>query len=282
MRGSGVELEPNERLEYRRLPDVPGAEVLIAERCLRRWRVFHETYSVCSLTELRGAMAQWRYRGGLHESGSHSLMLIEPGETHVNPSPLKQPGDFRAVFIAPQLVEQAAIELGMRGRPHLERAHSSDPRLFEAFGRFHRALDEQTSGLERESRLAQCVRLLIEECSETPPPELRHARRAGLARVRDLIHERYAEPIRLADLADISGMSRFHLAHEFAREFGLPPHAYQLAVQVQKAKWLLSTGYPLAQAAADTGFADQSHMTRHFKRILGVTPGSYCRSAVAN
>jgi transcriptional regulator GlxA family with amidase domain len=61
----------------------------------------------------------------------------------------------------------------------------------------------------------------------------------------------------------------------FHREVGLPPHAYQIQVRVARARALIATGVPLAEVASMTGFADQSHLTRLFKRIVGVPPGQY-------
>jgi AraC-like DNA-binding protein len=58
---------------------------------------------------------------------------------------------------------------------------------------------------------------------------------------------------------------------------GLPPHALQLAQRVRAARRLLEAGEPIAETAVATGFADQSHLHRHFRRSLGVTPGQYQR-----
>ena len=99
----------------------------------------------------------------------------------------------------------------------------------------------------------------------------------GLARARDYIRERYKDPISLDDLATVSGLSRYHLARGFASAFGLPPHAFQVHVRVEKARSLLACGVSPATVAADTGFADQSHLIRHFRRINGITPRQYFR-----
>ncbi len=96
-----------ERLEYCRVPGMPGVEALLAER---------------------GAVTRWTYRGKLHASHAEGLMLMEPGEVHVNPrhaNPLPvRPADFRALFISPALIECAAADLGVDAQPHLKLAHS--------------------------------------------------------------------------------------------------------------------------------------------------------------
>jgi AraC-like DNA-binding protein len=65
--------------------------------------------------------------------------------------------------------------------------------------------------------------------------------------------------------------------HLFHREVGMPPHAYQIQLRVARARRLVAAGVPLAEVASMTGFADQSHLTRLFKRVVGVPPGQYAR-----
>jgi AraC-like DNA-binding protein len=75
-----------------------------------------------------------------------------------------------------------------------------------------------------------------------------------------------------------SGLSRFQALRLFRRHYGITPYAYQLHFRIAHAKRSLRGGAPLAQVAANYGFVDQSHFTRHFKRLVGVTPGQYARS----
>jgi AraC-like DNA-binding protein len=79
----------------------------------------------------------------------------------------------------------------------------------------------------------------------------------------------------LRQLADLTGASTFHLLRLFKQEVGLPPAAYQIHLKVAAAKRLLRLGGSIADAAAELGFVDQSHLTRHFRKIVGTTPGRY-------
>ena len=90
-----------------------------------------------------------------------------------------------------------------------------------------------------------------------------------------MIDDAPAEEISLADLAALTGASRFQTVRAFARATGLTPHAYLVQRRVSLARRLIAQGMPLAVAAAESGFFDQSHMNRHFARILGITPGAY-------
>jgi transcriptional regulator GlxA family with amidase domain len=75
-----------------------------------------------------------------------------------------------------------------------------------------------------------------------------------------------------------AAITRGELEWPIDRRTGLPPHALQLALRIRKARRLLESGESIADVAAATGFADQSHLHRHFQRSLGLTPGEYRRS----
>jgi AraC-like DNA-binding protein len=84
----------------------------------------------------------------------------------------------------------------------------------------------------------------------------------------------------LAELANETGLSRFQALRAFKRRFGLAPHAYQLRVRLGLAQKSLREGMPPAHVAAELGFVDQSHFTRHFKQLVGVTPAKYARGII--
>ena len=96
----------------------------------------------------------------------------------------------------------------------------------------------------------------------------------------ELLHERLAEPPSLAELSAVTGLSQFALLRAFRAQTGLPPHAYLNQLRVRRARSLLDDGLPATEVAALTGFADQAHLTRHFKRVVGVPPGAYQRERV--
>jgi len=90
------------------------------------------------------------------------------------------------------------------------------------------------------------------------------------------IHDNSTRDISLGDIAAAARLSPFHLARVFKQALGVSPHQYLIQLRVNSARWLLSAGSgerSLAELASAVGFADQSHLTRHFKRVLGVTPG---------
>lgn len=89
------------------------------------------------------------------------------------------------------------------------------------------------------------------------------------------VHQNYAMDVSLADIAAAAHLSTYHLTRVFKKATGVTPHQYLVQVRVNSARHLLTAGAgdrSLADIASAVGFADQSHLTRHFKRLLGVTP----------
>ena len=104
-----------------------------------------------------------------------------------------------------------------------------------------------------------------------------HSDRVGppIRRVLDHIGENFAEPLPLSDLAELAGLSLHRMVTVFRSQVGIPPHQYLCRIRVQHARRLLQEGLPVASVALDSGFCDQSHLSRHFKRQCGVTPGHF-------
>ena len=98
-------------------------------------------------------------------------------------------------------------------------------------------------------------------------------------RAREYLFANLADNVPLADLAAIAGIGTFRLLRAFRKVHGVPPHRYQLAMRIERAKRLIQDqAGPLAAIAVETGFADQSHLTRNFNRWAGVTPHAYARA----
>ena len=96
--------------------------------------------------------------------------------------------------------------------------------------------------------------------------------------VLDFIEQNFAEPLALADLAALCGLSLHRFVTVFRNQVGIPPHQFVCRTRVRQARRLLRQGVPAASVAIDTGFCDQSHLSRQFKRHCGTTPGQFATS----
>ena len=147
----------------------------------------------------------------------------------------------------------------------------ADPALAAAVSALHRSLDDP---LEAEARLALVSERIALHLDGTAPAAT-DRRDPGLAR---LVRARLDDDQpTLEALARELGTHPSHLVRVFRREYGLPPHRYVVGRRLDDARRLLLDGVPIAEVAATTGFHDQSHLTRHFRALLGTTPGAFSR-----
>lgn len=173
-----------------------------------------------------------------------------------------------AEVLGPDRVGRAVDEPGLR-----------DPALRDRISRLHAALSAPGDVLEAESRLALVSDRLRQHLDRRPHPPL--VRDGGVAdRLRALLDESVPGGLALADAAARLGASPAHLIRAFTREYGLPPHRYLTGRRVDLARRLLLDGVPPAEVAARAGFYDQSHLARHFTRMLGTSPGRYSASTL--
>ena len=155
----------------------------------------------------------------------------------------------------------------------------ADPDLASRFVRLHVALESATTRLERDEQLAEWLHMIVDHAAPgrrarpTLTPRDDRAFRASC----EYLADRPERNVRLDELADVAGVGKFRLVRLFRERTGLPPHALQVAHRIRAARRLLEAGESVAATAAATGFADQSHLHRHFKRSLGLTPREYQR-----
>src|SRR6185437_543859 len=170
---AGIEglASPAERLRIRAPADLPGVEVLEADRSARRWELLHSTYTVCTILGIPSTV-EWRYRGALHYHGADHVMLMEPGEVHAN-THVTAPASFRVLFIEPTVVAAAAQALDLSATPHFRLAQISgatQPRVRSALLRPHDALESASSTLQIQERFSIALQRLLEECGESTSP----------------------------------------------------------------------------------------------------------------
>ena len=132
------------------------------------------------------------------------------------------------------------------------------------------------------SCITRCLRTSSANKQQIPGIEVRGAqRRVGRhCRIKDAIEyldSVVEHDVSLDDLCRITGLGRRQTITAFRRVTGLPPHAWHLQKKVLLVKRLLRAGLSPADAAAQAGFSDQSHMGRHFKAIVGITPAAFAR-----
>ncbi|MFH8494911.1 helix-turn-helix domain-containing protein [Streptomyces coeruleorubidus] len=215
------------------------------------------------------------YRGGLIHSYPGSIVVLEPGEMHTGGPAACEGYAYQALYAEPTLLTDGTLG----GTPHFRDPVLHDPELATALRAAHTDISACPDPLEAESRLPWLLTALARRhstarASADTVPGAGHIARA----VRDRLADELLEPPSLADLATDLGLSRYQLLRAFRTAMGVPPYAWLAQHRVTRARSLLETGLRPAEVAGLVGFADQAHLTRWFRRVLGVTPAAYRNS----
>lgn len=236
----------------------------------------HEEFFI-ALTE--AGQAASIYRGDTHAIGPGDIIVLNPEEGHAGGPPPDHSWAYRSLYVPPDLMRRLAAEFPS-GTPPMPRFVADvvrDPRVAALLLRYHRLSERPgSSALHREACLVEGLLLLASRYAGgqwQPRPAGREPQ--AVRTVREFLDAHVEDNVTLQDLAQRAGLTPSHLCRVFRQATGMTPHAYQVQVRVRRAKALLLAGHPIAQAAAESGFWDQAHLTRHFKRTMGATPAIY-------
>jgi len=215
-----------------------------------------------------------RYDLDRHERGTPrgTVSLLPPQVPH-NGSPAT-PHGFRKRVLYLDMTQLDETFIG----PAVDGPDLTDPVLRRRVGQLHTALASRGDEFEAESRLALISERLREHLLPRPAHGTARPDRGVARNLRDLLDERLPEVISLEAAARLIHAHPTHLVRAFSAAFGIAPHQYVTSRRVDLARRLLLDGQPPGEVATAAGFYDQSHLTRHFKRVVGVTPSRYARA----
>jgi AraC-like DNA-binding protein len=265
-----------ERARHWRHPRLPGVDLLHARYLSKTFaRHTHDAYVIGAVTE---GTEVFRHRGAEHRAGPGGLALINPGVPHSAHAGGPEGWRYDVLYPAPGLVARIAAETtSLRGSPGFVTASADDPGSAALVARVHRAAESgQALAADTFLRVA-VVRLLRLYGGPLPSRPVATAGARTAERARAVLEARMADPPTLEELARELGTGVFPLLRAYRERFGMPPHTWLTDARVHRARSLLDGGAPLAETAAAVGFTDQSHLSRHFGRIVGVPPGAYRR-----
>ncbi|WP_433795699.1 helix-turn-helix domain-containing protein [Actinoplanes sp. CA-252034] len=253
------------RLEAWR-PPLPGvAEMLHARFDDHAYPMHaHDTWAVLLVDD--GAV---RYDLDRHERGAYGelVTVLPPHVPHNGTS--ARPGGFRKRVLYLDHDQLPAHLIGAT----VDTTAITDRDLHHAISRVHRLARTPEDLPAAEGLLALALARLRTHLGE--PAEPRPDGRVAAHALRDLLEEHIVEGLPLSAAAATLHFDAAHLVRSFHREFGMTPHQYLISRRVDTARRLIHTGRPLRAVATDSGFHDQPHLNRHFKRILGISPGRY-------
>jgi len=268
-------MEDHEWTRYYRISATEGVTALHARFVAHRYPRHAHEHCVVGLVE--SGVQSYSYRRSKHITLAGQMFVVNPGESHTGEAAAETGYVYRTLYLQTEFLRRVLDDLGMTTRfPFLRGAIINDRSLALLLARFHKSLSSQASKLEQESFLLDALAVLLlryADASGVLCPAGRE--RAAVLKARDYIESHFDNDISLKRLAGLVSLSPYYFARVFEKATGLPPHAYLESVRITKACELLDKGATIGTTAFSVGYADQSHLTKRFKRILAITPGQY-------
>ena len=233
----------------------------------------HDTYAIGITT---AGVQTFRYRGSRHICLPGQLHFLYPDETH-DGGPATDAGfAYRILYVEPELLRGA---LGDRPLPFVADPVQDGTPATRELEQLLGEMDGPVSDLGRHEAAAAIAAALVGlgGAEAEGPIDL-----AAVGRVRDYLRAHACEQTPASTLERIAGIDRYAIARNFRRAYGTSPDRYRAMRRLGLARTAIQSGVPLARAAADAGFADQSHMTRQFVRAYGLTPGRWARAVAGS
>ncbi|MBW4564566.1 MAG: AraC family transcriptional regulator [Mojavia pulchra JT2-VF2] len=234
----------------------------------------HETFGIGIVEQGSVKTVQ---RGTTYTIPAGSIVLFNPDEVHACGAADEVGWTYRMLYPENSLLQQVMAEIMNREQtPFFPFAAVQDYDLARRLWQLHTASTETGSNLMQASCLLSTLTQLLtrytRECPELPIVGLETR---AVTQAKDYLEAHYHENVSLEQLAAIANLQPLRLLRAFRKQLGLPPHKYLTQIRITRAKHDLAQGIPISTVAIATGFADQSHLTRHFKRLVGTTPRQY-------
>jgi AraC-like DNA-binding protein len=265
-------------LQFLRDKALPGVELVDVWHTSQNWQCYATAFE---LVVPRTWKADIAYRQQRFELREGSVFCAEPGELFRS-SGIHQVGDVSVLCLPQEAVLEHLNERRGRNTGGVDAALRTlvDSGTLRCNVENLRALMRSgADALQLQSAYYDVLDSVVANFDgEVLPASLPNPTDDATARrVKDWLDEEPARRVDLYALAHETGRSRYQVLRAFKRRYGLPPHAYQLCVRIARAQDALLHGESPAQVAVRYGFVDQSHFSKHFRRLVGVTPASYAR-----
>lgn len=256
-------------------PAMAGVEVLHAH--FRRHEYPRHTHEATTVALMISGAASFDYRGQRFIAPAGTVFFINDGAVHTGRAADPDGYRYQVLYLEREVLQASGYWSAGSAAFSFRETVVRDRELSGLLRTTHRALSTDGVPLLQEELLLRVVGLLFDRHADVAgrPPRVSGRGHRGVSAARDYLESHLAEKISLRDLAQVSHLSQFRLVRMFRDELGMPPHAYQIQVRVRVARRMLANGTPIANVAVQTGFFDQAHFTRVFKKYTGVTPSHF-------
>lgn len=234
----------------------------------------HDSYA---LGITRAGVQSFRYRGVERHSQAGSVIVLHPDEVHDGHAGDDRAFRYHMLYLDPGVLMEAA-GAPAAPPPFVPGGLTRDGRLADALSRVFADMDRALDPLEACDCLSD-IAAALDALTDRRDRAIRHVDHHAVTRAELAMLAHITEDVPLDALEGLTGQSRFALTRHFRARHGVPPHRWLMARRLDRVWERVLEGASLADAAADAGFADQSHMTRQFRRRFGLSPGAW-REAV--
>jgi AraC-like DNA-binding protein len=233
----------------------------------------HDVLTVASV--LTGA-ATFDLEGRRYVAPAGTLFVVPPDAAHTGEAAAAGGYSYRVLYFDPvKLSKSYGCDRELKPIWSRSRIVVEHDELASTLHCAHAAL-AAGSALELDEAMAAILDALDEVfAGSSPKQEPVRPLHPAVLRARDYLDAHWSSNVSLQDLASNSGVGGYRLVRMFTSQVGMAPSFYGRSLKIRAARRLLRTGEPIAEVAAACGFYDQAHLTRHFKKIVGVTPGRY-------
>jgi len=269
-------LQDGESTKIWRADDIGDMELLHARYI--NYSFARHTHEGAAIGTIEEGAESFYYRGAIHTATPGQIIVFNPNEVHTGQGADSRGWRFRMFYLDASLLRRASAEFSGQRRdiPFFAQPIIDDPELAMMLRGLHTSLEVNGSALERQTKfICTFARLAQRYADDRSAERSLGNEKAVVKTIRRYLENNYTENVSLDALATLSGLSSYHLIRIFRAEIGLPPHAYLEQIRINRSREFLRSGTPIAEVASLTGFTDQSHFSRHFKKMTGVTPGQY-------
>lgn len=233
---------------------------------------FHQYYVIGFIEKGCRHLSCRNQEYSIHEG---DMVIFNPNENHTCEQIDQKTLDYRCLNIKEDVMERIMFDITGDSRlPQFKLNIVQDNELVSLLQELHQMIMEERSEFEKEEIFLLLMEQLIQKYSE--PISIAFAPDEDeINKVVSYMERHYEECISLSKLSEISGLNKYVLVRTFTKKRGITPYQYLVTIRINKAKEMLENGDLPLQAAMQTGFTDQSHFTKFFKKLIGLTPGQY-------
>lgn len=237
----------------------------------------HESYTV---SVIKTGIQKFYRSGEQHFAPEHSIILVNADDVHTGQAADGIGWSYQAIYPLESHFKKLALDIGWGNNfaPYFPKAVVYDPELAQEFRHLFNCLYHESNKLFREACLNSALtKLMVKHgrSRKTLPNE--QTNKQALIKAKQYLNNHLNDNVSLEELSNEVNMSAYHLVRQFQLFYGLPPHAYQLQQRLKQSKALLQKGFSVVDTSILLGFHDQSHFHRHFKKVVGITPGKYAK-----